>query len=75
MTTRRLECACGCGRWFYWEPAFHRPPKYATEECRRRRRRARLTAAQRRVRKRERLEKAKALLEAEGYVVSIPGAP
>ena len=30
---RRVSCACGCGRWFYWERAKHRPPAYATPEC------------------------------------------
>ena len=30
---RRLECACGCGLWFYWRRAKHRPPAYASPEC------------------------------------------
>ncbi len=30
---RRIVCACGCGRWFYWQRAKHRPPSYATPEC------------------------------------------
>lgn len=32
-TFRRISCACGCGRWWYWQRAFHRPPAYATPEC------------------------------------------
>ena len=31
---RRIECACGCGRFFYWERVPGCPPKYATDECR-----------------------------------------
>jgi hypothetical protein len=30
---RRIACACGCGRWWYWRPAKHRPPSYATPDC------------------------------------------
>ena len=33
---RRIECQCGCGRWWHALRAAHRPRAYATDDCRRR---------------------------------------
>lgn len=41
---RRVQCACGCGAWFYVEKAFHRPVKYATPACRLRIKRRKMAA-------------------------------